>query len=163
MFRSLVRLTFFTLLIAAFVGCDSGSDGEGGNGGSSNAPFTAIIEGEGEFSTDDVFVLSGFGLTMVATSQDGERTITLLISAQNMTARTYDIGAGTGFLASASLVRGEGSDDPTNNVFNASTGSGQITVQSIDADRAAGTFNFTATNGNGASVVVRSGTFDVEL
>lgn len=158
--------TFFTLLMTAFVGCDSGP---GGDTGDSNAQVTATLTGHGEFSSDDVFA-TGTAISFSFSAVDGK--ITLLISIQSpdgepLPTTSYRIGEntidGVTYFASGSVVF---DNDGTNVVLNAQAGGdGRIILQSFSTERVSGQFGFDAatTEPPPSATEVSAGFFDIKF
>jgi hypothetical protein len=160
-FRSVVVLS---LALAAGCSDSSGTSGINNPSGTDGVSLTARVDGSA-WSADPTTIVAGNMagvLTFSGTNASGgsvRRTIALRLLAT--APGTYPIGPP---VATASN-RGTVTEGTAEWLADASTGSGSITLASLTATRATGTFSFTAeaVAGTGASGprVVTDGTFSV--
>jgi hypothetical protein len=138
-------------LCATFVACSENDDplGPGGLGGAPNGTMTATLDGA-PWSAVTITVTRGGGFLSVAGSNADPLAIGFTI--QEAGPGTYPIGPGQVTSANVTIL---------SSVWTAATG--QIVFTTIEADRVAGTFQFTAplSVGSGAAErVVTAGSFD---
>jgi hypothetical protein len=149
------RFMSAALLCAAFVAC-SDDDDDGLGPGQTNGTMTANIDG----------TAWNAGLTVAATYQsstfgiggtDGTRQITIAVTNVTGTG-TFDFGLGE----DGAAIIAQGTQSWTTTLTG---GTGTLTISSINASGASGSFSFTAfpTPGSGATgtSVVTNGTFNV--
>ena len=153
-----MRTLLALLLIAPalLVGCDS-DDGGSGSGGT----LTAQVGGTAFTAAAVTATFSGGALVFGGSSvSNPPRQINISIPGAQA-GQTYTLGAGGGSSATATWVEGTTAADMY--VASLVSGSGSITIQTLTADGATGTFSFTGSNNASATRQVTSGQFDVEF
>jgi hypothetical protein len=150
----------WSAVLVLAVACSSGDDGTGPENTPANGSMSARIDGSSWTSTLAVSAGSSGGIIAIS-GTNGSTTIAMAFGIANGPA-TFQIGP-AGAISNALLMESNGRSWHALSTV----GNGTVTLTSISATGAAGTFAFTApavaSSGATGSKVVTNGSFDVRF
>lgn len=150
------KLILTAVLTIALAAC-GGDDGTGPNIGPNNGTMTATVDGSA-WTALQIAAVNNSGI--VAISGSNAALLAIGFGFVGDTTGTYIIGPG--FAANANVIDNQNSSSWSANSFQ---GSGTITVTTLTAAGASGTFSYTAPlatgSGTPATRVVTAGSFDI--